>query len=136
MDNGLMDNLYFTPLNQLAMKENILKTKSFNFAVRIVKLYKFLKKEHNEFILSQQIVRSGTSIGALIREAEHGESLKDFIHKLTIGLKEAHESKYWLDLLFATDFITKKMYDSINNDCEELLKLLTASVKTSKSRLK
>ena len=76
-----MDNLYFTPLNQLAMKENILKTKSFDFAVRIVKLYKFLKKEHNEFILSQQIVRSGTSIGALIREAEHGESLKDFIHK-------------------------------------------------------
>lgn len=62
MDNGLMDNLYFTPLNQLAMKENILKTKSFDFAVRIVKLYKFLKKEHNEFILSQQIVRSGTSI--------------------------------------------------------------------------
>jgi len=136
MDNGLMDNLYFTPLNQLAMKENILKTKSFDFAVRIVKLYKFLKKEHNEFILSQQIVRSGTSIGALIREAEHGESLKDFIHKLTIGLKEANESKYWLDLLFATDFITKKMYDSINNDCEELLKLLTASVKTSKSRIK
>ncbi len=118
------------------MKENILKTKSFDFAVRIVKLYKFLKKEHNEFILSQQIVRSGTSIGALIREAEHGESLKDFIHKLTIGLKEANESKYWLDLLFATDFITKKMYDSINKDCEELLKLLTASVKTSKSRLK
>lgn len=118
------------------MKENILKTKSFDFAVRIVKLYKFLKKEHNEFILAQQIVRSGTSIGALIREAEHGESLKDFIHKLTIGLKEANESKYWLDLLFATDFITKKMYDSINKDCEELLKLLTASVKTSKSRLK
>ena len=118
------------------MKENILKTKSFDFAVRIVKLYKFLKKEHNEFILSQQIIRSGTSIGALIREAEHGESLKDFIHKLTIGLKEANESKYWLDLLFATDFINKKMYDSINKDCEELLKLLTASVKTSKSRLK
>ncbi len=118
------------------MKENILKTKSFDFAVRIVKLYKFLKKEHNEFILSQQIVRSGTSVGALIREAEHGESLKDFIHKLTIGLKEANESKYWLDLLYATEFITKRMYDSMNKDCEELLKLLTASVKTSKSRIK
>ncbi|MEJ8819156.1 four helix bundle protein [Lacibacter sp. H407] len=118
------------------MKENILKTKSFDFAVRIVKLYKFLKKEHNEFILSQQIVRSGTSVGALIREAEHGESLKDFIHKLTIGLTEANESKYWLDLLYATEFITKKMYDSMNKDCEELLKLLTASVKTSKSRIK
>ncbi|MBX9783982.1 MAG: four helix bundle protein [Chitinophagaceae bacterium] len=118
------------------MKENILKTKSFDFAVRIVKLYKFLKKEHNEFILSQQIVRSGTAIGALIREAEHGESMKDFIHKLNIGLKEANESKYWLDLLVATEFITKRMYDSINKDCEELLKLLTASVKTSKSRIK
>jgi four helix bundle protein len=118
------------------MKENILKTKSFDFAVRIVKLYKFLKKEHNEFILSQQIVRSGTAIGALIREAEHGDSMKDFIHKLHIGLKEANESKYWLDLLFATEFITKRMYDSINKDCEELLKLLTASVKTSKSRIK
>lgn len=130
-----MDNLYFT-IKLIAMKENILKTKSFDFAVRIVKLYKFLKKEHNEFILSQQIVRSGTSVGALIREAEHGESLKDFIHKLTIGLTEANESKYWLDLLYATEFITKKMYDSMNKDCEELLKLLTASVKTSKSRIK
>lgn len=135
MDNGLMDNLYFT-IKLITMKENILKIKSFDFAVRIVKLYKFLKKEHNEFILSQQIVRSGTSVGALIREAEHGESLKDFIHKLTIGLKEANESKYWLDLLYATEFITKKMYDSMNKDCEELLKLLTASVKTSKSRIK
>lgn len=118
------------------MKENILKTKSFDFAVRIVKLYRFLKKEHNEFILSQQIVRSGTAVGALIREAEHGESMKDFIHKLNIGLKEANESKYWLDLLVATEFITKRMYESINKDCEELLKLLTASVKTSKSRIK
>lgn len=117
------------------MKENILKTKSFNFAVRIVKLYKYLKKEHSEFILSQQIVRSGTAIGALIRETEHGESIKDFIHKLNIRLKEANETQYWLDILFATDFITKKMYDSINKDCEELLKLLTASVKTTKKKL-
>ena len=70
-------------------KENVLKTKSFDFAVRIVNLYKFLKKEYNEFVLSQQIVGSGTAIGALIREAEHAESLKDFVHKLNIGLKEA-----------------------------------------------
>lgn len=118
------------------MKENILKEKSFHFAVRIVNLYKFLKKEHNEYILSQQLIRSGTSIGAIIREAEHAESTKDFIHKLSIGLKEANESKYWLDLLIATDFITKKMYDSLNKDCEELLKMLTASVITSKRRLK
>jgi len=118
------------------MKENILKDKSFNFAIRIVNLYKFLKKQHGEYILSQQLIRSGTSIGAIVREAEHAESMKDFIHKLSIGLKEANESKYWLDLLFVTDFITKKMYDSLNKDSEELLKLLTASVKTSKLKIK
>lgn len=118
------------------MKENILKVKSFEFAVRIVNLYKFLKKEHGEYILSQQLIRSGTSIGAIVREAEHAESTKDFIHKLSIGLKEANESKYWLDLLVATDFITKKMYDSLNKDCEELLKILISSVKTTKLRIK
>lgn len=117
------------------MKQNILKEKSFYFAIRIVNLYKFLKKEHNEYILSQQVIRSGTSVGAIVREAEHAESIKDFIHKLSIGLKEANECKYWLDLLVATNFITKRMYNSINQDCEELLKLLTASVKTSKKRI-
>jgi four helix bundle protein len=111
------------------MKENILNTKSFEFAIRIVNLYKFLKKENGEYILSHQLVRSGTSVGAIIREAEHAESTKDFIHKLNIGLKETNESKYWLDLLVATDFITTKMYNSLNKDCEELLKLLIASVK-------
>lgn len=118
------------------MKQNILKDKSFDFVVRIVNLHKYLKKQHGEYVLSQQLVRSGTSVGATTREAEHAESLKDFIHKLSIGLKEANESKYWLDLLFATGFITKKMFDSINRDCEELLKLLTASIKTSKQRIK
>ena len=118
------------------MKENILKDKSFQFAVRIVNLYKYLKKEHNEFILSHQIVRSGTSIGAAVREAEHAESIKDFIHKLSIGLKEVNETKYWLDLLFSAEFITKEMHESLNKDCEELLKLFTASVKTSKLKLK
>ncbi len=117
------------------MKANILKDKSFDFAVRIVNLYKFLKKEYGEYILSQQLIKSGTSIGAIIREAEHAESTKDFIHKLSIGLKEANESKYWLDLLVATEFITKKMYESLNKDCEELLKMLIASVITSKRRI-
>jgi len=116
-------------------KENILKIKSFDFAIRIVNLYKFLKKEYNEFIISQQVVASGTAIGALIREAEHAESTKDFLHKLNVGLKEANESKYWLDLLYATKFINKKMYDSLNNDCEELLRLLITSVKTTKAKL-
>ncbi len=118
------------------MKENILKDKSFLFAIRIVNLYKFLKNQHGEYIISQQLIRSGTSVGAIVREAEHAESLKDFIHKLSIGLKEANESKYWLDLLFATEFINKKMFESLNIDCEELLKLLTASVKTSKLKIK
>ena len=117
------------------MKENILKEKSFHFAIRIVNLNKYLKKEHSEYILSQQLIRSGTSIGAIIREAEHAESTKDFIHKLSVSLKEANESKYWLELLPATDFITKDMHHSLNLDCVELLKLLIASVKTSKLRL-
>ncbi len=117
------------------MKQNILKEKSFLFAVRIINLYKFLKKKHNEYIISQQIMRSGTSVGAMIREAEYAQSSKDFVHKFSIGLKEANETSYWLELLFATDFITKKMYDSLKVDCEELLKLLTATVKTTKARL-
>jgi four helix bundle protein len=116
-------------------RENILKTKSVDFAIRIVNLYRFLKKEYNELIISQQVVASGTAIGALIREAVHAESTKDFLHKLNIGLKEANESKYWLDLLFATKFINNKIYDSLNGDCEELLKLLIASVKTTKAKL-
>lgn len=118
------------------MKENVLKSKSFDFALRIVNLYKYLKEEQKEYILSQQLIRSGTCIGAIVRETEHAESIKDFIHKLSIGLKEANESRYWLDLLSAANFINQKMYKSINQDCEELLKLLTSSVKTSKQRIK
>lgn len=115
-------------------KESILKIKSFEFAVRIIKLYKYLKKTHNEFELSLQILRAGTSVGALVREAGHAESRKDFLHKLNIGLKEINESVYWLDLLFATEFINKRMYDSMKTDGEGLLKMLIASIKTTKSR--
>ena len=115
-------------------RESILKTKSFDFAVRIIKLYKYLKKTHHEFELSLQVLRAGTSVGALIREAEHAESRKDFIHKLNIGLKEINESVYWLDLLFATDFINKPMYDSMKTDGETLLRMLIASIKTTRSR--
>jgi len=115
-------------------RESILKTKSFDFAVRIIKLYKHLKKTHNEYELSQQLIRAGTSIGALIREAEHAESRKDFVHKLNIGLKEANESVYWLQLLHATDYINKRMFDSLIKDALELLKMLISSVKTTKGR--
>ncbi len=117
-------------------KKNILKEKSFVFAVRIINLYKYLKNNHEEYILSKQIIRSGTTIGALIRESENAESKRDFIHKLSISLKETDETQYWLQLLFETEFITKKMFDSINNDVEELIKLLVASIKTTKENLK
>ena len=113
---------------------SILRTKSFDFAVRIIKLYKFLKKQHSEYELSNQLLRSGTAVGALIREAEHAESRKDFSHKLNIGLKEAKESIYWLEFLYATDYINKKMFDSMIKDSTELLKMLIASVKTIKNK--
>lgn len=115
-------------------RESILKTKSFDFAVRIINLYKYLKKRHGEYIVSQQILRAGTSVGALIREAEFAESRKDFTHKLYIGLKEANESVYWLQLLYATEYINKKMFESISADAIGLLKMLVSSVKTIRSR--
>ena len=90
------------------MKENILKEKSFQFAIRIINLYKYLKTKHGEYIVSNQLVRSGTSVGALIREAEYAESTKDFVHKFSISLKEANETKYWLDLLQATKYLNNK----------------------------
>ena len=93
-----------------------------------------MKKTHNEYELSQQLIRAGTSIGALIREAEHAESRKDFVHKLNIGLKEANESVYWLQLLHATEYINKRMFDSLIKDTLELLKMLISSVKTTKGR--
>ncbi len=103
------------------MKENIVKLKSFDFAVRIVNLSKFLQKK-SEFILSKQILRSGTSVGALVREAEHAESKADFIHKMSIAQKEANETQYWLDLLFKTEYIDEAMFNSIICDVKELRK--------------
>ncbi len=114
------------------MKRNVLKEKSFDFAVRIIKLYQFLVKEHNEFILSKQVLRSGTSVGASIRESINAASKKDFIHKLTISLKEADETVYWLELLYRTNFLEENLYLSLTNDCNEIIKLLTASLKTAK----
>jgi four helix bundle protein len=115
-------------------KENIIKTKSFLFSVRIVKLYRFLTKEKKEFVISKQLLRSGTSIGALVRESEHAESTADFIHKLSIALKEANESEYWLDLLKETDYLSEKEYLSIQENIKELLKLLVSIIKTTKQK--
>ncbi len=115
------------------MKENIIKDKSFDFAVRIVNLYKYLSDQKREFVLSKQLLRSGTAIGALVREAEQAESKADFIHKLAISLKEANESDYWIELLYKTDYLTEKEYKSINNDNRELIRLLTSIIKTSRN---
>lgn len=116
------------------MKENVLKNKSLLFAIRIVNLYKFLNTEHKEFVLSKQVLRSGTSVGAMIREAEFGQSKLDFIHKLSIAQKEINETLYWLELLNKTDYLKNDSYESINNDAIEIIKLITSSIKTSKSK--
>ena len=103
------------------MKENILKNKSFEFAIRIVNLYKFLTLEQKEYILLKQVLRSGTSVGAMIRDAEFGQSKSDFIHKLSIAQKEINETIYWLELLFKTDYLILESYESLNNDAVKLL---------------
>lgn len=117
------------------MKDNIVKTKSFDFAIRIVKLYQYLCTDKKEFILSKQLLRSGTSIGAMIREAEHAESKNDFIHKFSIAQKEANEALYWLELLKATDYLNEKEFENINNDATSILKLITSILKTTKQQL-
>ncbi len=114
------------------MKNNVLKEKSFAFAIRIVNLHKYLVNEKKEFVQSKQLLRSGTAIGALVREAEQGESKADFIHKLAIALKEANETEYWLELLHQTEYLDSKAFESIHKDNVELLKLLTSIIKTSK----
>ena len=117
------------------MKNNIIKDKSFDFAIRIVKLYQYLNSNKKEFILSKQLLRSGTSIGAMIREAEHAESKNDFIHKFAIAQKEANEVVYWLELLKATDYLNEKEFDNIYDDAITILKLITSILKTSKNQL-
>jgi four helix bundle protein len=114
------------------MKENPIREKSFAFALRVVKLAKYLERERKEFVLSRQVLRSGTAVGALIREAEHAESKADFIHKMSIALKEANETLYWLELLHQAEYIDEQSFQSIGADSEELIKLLSAIVKTSK----
>ncbi|MFC1622478.1 four helix bundle protein [Patescibacteria group bacterium] len=117
------------------MSESILKIKTYKFAIRIVNLYKYLCKEKRDYVISKQILRSGTSIGALNREAEFAQSKLDFINKLSIALKEANETIYWIELLFETNYITPEMYEGMKRDCEEIIKMLISSVKTTKSNL-
>ncbi|MDR2928219.1 MAG: four helix bundle protein [Cytophagaceae bacterium] len=117
------------------MKQNIIKEKSFTFALRIIKMYKFLTLEQKEFILSKQVIRSGTSIGANIEEACAGQSKKDFIAKMNISLKEAKETHYWLRLLFKSEYLKKDMFDSMISDCNEIILLLTRILQTSNENL-
>ena len=113
--------------------DNAIEAKSFQFSVRIVKLCKYLLDEKKEFILSKQLLRAGTSVGANIAEAQQAQSRKDFVSKLCIALKEAGETDYWIRLLRATDYLTESEYKSVITDCKELEKLLTSIVKSTKS---
>ncbi len=113
------------------MGENQIESKSFDFAVRIVNLYKFLTEQKKEFVLSKQLLRSGTSIGANVAEAQRGQSKADFVAKMSISLKEANETNYWLKLLYKTEYLTEQQFLSINNDITEIIKMLVAICKTS-----
>lgn len=117
------------------MKENVIKNKSFAFALRIVKAYQF-RSEKKEFGLSKQMLRSGTAIGAMVREAEQAESIADFVHKMAIALKEANETDYWIELIAQSNYLDEKVATSLKNDLAEILKLLTAIIKTSKTNAK
>jgi len=118
------------------MKESVLRDKSYQFALRVIKLYKYIAAEKKEYVLSKQILRSGTSIGANIEEANQAQSKVDFIHKLSIAQKEAFETDYWLRLLRDSEYLTEVQADSLLNDCREVQKLLTTSIKTAKESLK
>ncbi|MCF7918841.1 MAG: four helix bundle protein [Candidatus Cloacimonetes bacterium] len=113
-------------------KKNEVRDRSFDFAVRIINLYKYLCSEKKEYVLSKQVLRSGTAIGAMIREAECGESKADFIHKMGVALKEANETGYWLELLNKTEFLTEEQYKSVIGDIDVLIGLLVKIIKKMK----
>jgi four helix bundle protein len=113
-------------------KENVVKNKSFAFSVRIVRLYQYLANQKKEFIIAKQLLRSGTSVGAMVKEAEHAELRNDFKHKISIAQKEINESIYWLELLRETEYFSKEEFDSLKADAVELLKIVTAIIKSVK----
>jgi len=116
------------------MKESIVQSKSFDFAVSVILLCQYLTEERHEYNLSKQLVRSATSMGANIREARRGQSSADFIAKMSISLKEAEESKYWLELLNATEYADKERLEAMLGDCDVLIKMLSSIVKTMKEK--
>jgi four helix bundle protein len=114
------------------IKDNVIEYKTYSFANRIVKAYRYLTKEHKEFILSKQLLRSGTAIGALVREAKFAQSKADFINKMSIALKEANETKYWLSLLYDNEYIDNPSFQSIFEEAKEVTAILVSIVKTTK----
>ena len=112
------------------MEQNTVRYKSKRFAIRVIKLYKYLSKEKKEYVLSNQILRSGTSIGANVAESECAISKNDFLSKLYIAFKETNETLYWLELLYDTNYINEKEYHSLRRDCEEIKNMLSSSTKT------
>lgn len=118
-----------------AGRASVVRDKSFGFALRVVGAYRYLQGERREYVMSKQLLRSGTAIGALVREAEQAESKADFIHKMAIALKEANETAYWIELLTQSEYLDEKAGKSLQADTTELLKLLTSIIKTTKSRI-
>ena len=115
--------------------ENAIETKSFDFAIRIVKLYQYITNDKKEFVLSKQLLRSGTSIGANVAEAERAQSQADFYAKMSIALKEANETDYWLRLLYKTDYLSENEFNSIDKNISEIIALLVSITKTVKTSL-
>ena len=118
------------------MDNSVIENKSFAFSIRIVKTYQYITKEKNEYVLSKQLLRSGTSIGANVSEAERGQTKPDFYAKMCIALKEANETHYWLRLLYETEYLTKKEFDSMENDIKELISILISICKTQEKNKK
>lgn len=116
------------------MKENIIRDKSYKFALRIVKLYKHLSDSKREYVLSKQILRSGTSVGANIEEAIGGQSEKDFLHKISVAYKEARETKYWINLLRDSEYINKDAAESLMDDCDEICRIISKIQTTTKQK--
>ncbi|MEH6706431.1 MAG: four helix bundle protein [Alloalcanivorax venustensis] len=115
-------------------RRNIVREKSRTFALRVVAACRALQGDQREFVLSRQLLRSGTAVGAMVREAEHAESTADFRHKIAVALKEANESDYWLDLLIESGYLPRALGESLREDCGEILKILVAITKTTRNR--
>ncbi|QCT71828.1 four helix bundle protein [Eubacterium maltosivorans] len=117
------------------MSEITIKDKSYTFAVRVIRCYQHLQDNKREFVLSKQLLRSGTSIGANVREAQQAQSRKDFLSKMSIALKEASETQYWLDLLMDTGYLEREKCQELYNTCDEICKMLTSIIKTTRKSM-